>query len=145
MTKAYRALAGNGEHPDNGGNEDRWKLVTAAYTELKKIFSKKRGSTETKSDERWYSAWIDLTRPQSATPPKSGPSASASSDGTVEWKFEDIEGESKEDRRRRYARTRQQFRYATDPDYAKARKEASVRSHKKARDAKKAEKKNTAT
>lgn len=134
VKNAYRSMAGNGEHPDHGADPERWKLITAAYGELKNIAQKKRGRYTTKSDEAWLRAWDDLTRP---APKPEEPKAEQAS---AEWAFEEREGESKDDRRRRYARTRQQWRYANDPEFAKARKEASLRSHKKTNARRKAEK-----
>jgi hypothetical protein len=70
VTKAYRALAANGEHPDHGGDCERWQLITAAFNELKAMFSKKRGRYENKSDEAWKRAWDALVKPAATKTPK---------------------------------------------------------------------------
>jgi hypothetical protein len=135
VTKAYTAMAANGFHPDRGGDPELWKLITAAFNEAKGIYSKKRGKFESSSDRRWMAAWDAMHAPK-AEAPKDKPKASKANDGFV---FEDIDGESKDDRRKRYARTRQQYRYANDAAFATARREASKKSHSKSAAAKKAE------
>jgi hypothetical protein len=130
---AYREAASNGLHPDHGGDEKMWSLITSAYNELKAITTKKRGKTLTKTDEAWLRDFMVATEPVADEP-------KPAADVPTEWVFEDIEGESKEDRRKRYARTRQAYRYATDPEYAASRKAASLKSHAKSNAAKKAAK-----
>ena len=53
VTKAYRAMAGNGAHSDHGGDPAKWQLITAAYNALREIFNKKRSKFETPSDAAW--------------------------------------------------------------------------------------------
>lgn len=134
VKKAYASIASNGAHPDNGGDPQTFALVTAAYNELKAIFGKKRGVYENKSDVVWMRNWTELHAPKpqpKADKPKSAPKTDAPKTDAPVWVFEEREGESKDDRRKRYARERQAFRYANDPEFAKARKEASKRSHSK--------------
>jgi hypothetical protein len=127
--KAAYAEAAKTGHPDHDGDPVLWALITSAYNEMKSILAKKRGATESKTDEAWLRSFTEATKPK------------AKSNGTGDgWVFEEVDGESKDDRRKRYARSRQQFRYATDPEYAAARKEASLRSHKKSAERAKAEK-----
>jgi hypothetical protein len=127
---AYRAAAANGLHPDHGGDAELWALVTAAYNELKAIFTKKRGKSINHTDEAWLRAFDKATAPKLAAAPKADKKA-AGSKTTDGWVFEEKDGESKDDRRKRYARERQQYRYASDPDFAAARKAASKKSHSK--------------
>lgn len=135
VTKAYRAIAGNGDHPDNGGNGERFALITAAYNELKAISGKKRGTLTRKSDEAWLRAWNALPNSAhagtSTSKGEAKPEVAKRQPRTDGWVFEEREGESKEDRRKRYARERQAFRYANDPEFAAARKRQSRDSHQR--------------
>jgi DnaJ-class molecular chaperone len=128
IVAAYRKLAKE-LHPDNGNGESAlFTLVTAAYNVLKSDPQHVFGS---KADLTWQRDYLAAT-----AKPKAESKARKTNDG---WVFEEREGESKEDRRRRYARERQQYRYANDPDFAAARKAASLKSHKKTNDRRKAE------
>lgn len=140
VTKAYRAVAANGEHPDNGGDSKRWTLVNSAFNQLKAIYSKKRGGYENKGDTAWKAEWDALAKPTPKAKPKAKRTAKPkTAKGPNKWGVEPRRAdETADDYRRRYARETQAARYAADPDYAAKRKEASVRSHKKARDAAKA-------
>jgi DnaJ-class molecular chaperone len=124
---AYAKLAMGGSHPDRGGHADEWALVTAAYNELKAILSKKRGRYESSTDERWLAAWTELqiAKAQAAR-------AAKAKAEPLKFVFIERAGEAKDDRRRRYARESQAFRYATDPEFAAKRRAASKRSHAKA-------------
>lgn len=155
---AYANLASNGMHPDHGGDPELWKLITAAYNEAKGIFSKKRGKYESKTDQLWLMAFEALQKPATspsepeaagteepkvdepkAEEPKADKRA-AGSKTTDGWVFEEKDGESKDDRRKRYARERQAYRYANDPDFAASRKKASRDSHQRTVKAKEAAK-----
>lgn len=188
---AYAELAKNGEHPDHGGDPERWKLITAAYNELKAIYAKKRGRYESKTDLAWVRNWDALetaglgedipeddepatTEPEATEPEAEETSEPADDEETADeepevsepeaeaateepeteepaaaepapFVFAEVEGESKDDRRRRYARERQQWRYATDPEFAASRRSASKKSHSKSAAAKKAAKAADAT
>jgi DnaJ-class molecular chaperone len=125
IKSAYANLASNGLHPDHGGDAAKWTLITAAYNELKAIFGKKRSKYTTPSDEAWlrnYLALHGMETPKDET---------TTSGDLPKFVFVEQEGESRDDRRKRYARQSQQFRYATDPYYAAKRKESSLRSHAK--------------
>lgn len=61
---AYRTLAANGDHPDHGGNAERWQLITAAYNELKAMAAKKRGGYGRKSDIAWAAEWEAVSAPK---------------------------------------------------------------------------------
>jgi DnaJ-class molecular chaperone len=123
IVAAYRKLSTT-MHPDAGGDEKLFALITAAFNALKADPSHFWGQN---GDSSWQRDYIAATKPADEPEPKAAGRPKIE-DGFV---FEDIEGESKDDRRRRYARTRQQYRYANDPEFAKARKEASLRSHAK--------------
>lgn len=70
IKKAYATIAGNGEHPDHGGDPERFKLITAAFNELKAMKSKKRGYWGRNSDLAWARAWDDLNKPAATEEPK---------------------------------------------------------------------------
>lgn len=57
---AYHAMATNGDHPDHGGNAERWTLITAAFNECKSIAAKKRGALVRKSDQAWVRHWGEM-------------------------------------------------------------------------------------
>jgi hypothetical protein len=131
VKKAYSALATNGMHTDNGGDAETWALITAAYNEVKAMFAKKRGRSESNSDKRWLAAWDALQRPSTRpSEPKAAGTDEPKADGE-KFVFEEKDGESKDDRRKRYARQSQQFRYARDPEFAAKRKASSLKSHAK--------------
>ncbi len=88
------------------------------------IRGKKRGRYETNTDERWLAAWTELQIAKAQ--------AAHAAEAPERFAFEEIEGESKNDRRKRYARESQKFRYANDPEFAAKRRESSKRSHAKA-------------
>ena len=132
---AYRKIAKT-EHPDAGGNAEKFALITAAYNALSTdeailMYAFNVSSNHfTNAEKSWARAWNALT---TATPKAEAPS---SGDSAERYVFVPREGESKDDKRKRYARESQQFRYARDPEYAQKRREASVKSHtaKRARD-----------
>ncbi len=128
IVAAYRKLSQT-MHPDKGGDEKVWALITAAFNALKADPQHFWGQN---GDSSWQRDYEAATKPKA----KTGGRPKGTSDG---WVFEEREGESKDDRRRRYARERQQFRYANEPDYAAARKAASLKSHKKTNERRKAE------
>lgn len=127
IKRAYRRIAKE-MHPDAGNGEtELFKLITAAYQGLKDDPARPWGQ---RGDATWQQSYLKATAKPKAERPKA----------EGEFVFEDIEGESKQDRRRRYARTRQAFRYQTDPEYAAARRASSVKSHKASRERAKAAK-----
>ena len=131
ISAAYRKIAGNGAHPDNGGDSVLFTLVTAAYNALKADPALVFGS---KADLAWQRDFMAATKPAPKAPPADG----------EKYVFVKREGEDKADARRRYARESQQFRYARDAEYAAKRRAASVASHAKARAAAKAARSQTA-
>jgi DnaJ-class molecular chaperone len=131
VKSAYANLASNGLHPDHGGDAAKWTLITAAYNELKAIFGKKRGQYTNKSDALWLRDWLLLHGAEDTERPAADAPKAEQSSGLPKFVFAEREGESKDERRKRYARESQQFRYATDPYYAAKRKESSLRSHAK--------------
>ncbi len=141
VTKAYRSMASNGEHPDNGADPERWKLITAAFNELKSIFNKKRSKYTTPGDEAWLRAWEAMNMPEN-----NEPETEQTTDETEKFVFvfTERDGESKEDRKKRRAREYSaaycNWRYKHDPEYAAKRKASSLKSHKAANAKKKAAK-----
>lgn len=132
IAAAYRKIAKE-LHPDVAPERAaEFALVTAAFNSLKANPLHYFGSKADRAWQRDYIAASGWKAPRAERAAK--PKASKVNDGFV---FEDIEGESKEDRRKRYARTRQQWRYARDSEYAAARRAASKKSHAKAAASKK--------
>ena len=127
IVAAYRKLSQT-MHPDAGGDEKLFSLITAAFNALKADTNHFWGSN---GDSGWQRDYVAATTKPADEPKTAGRPRAKINDGFV---FEDIEGESKDDRRRRYARTRQQYRYVNEPEFAAARKAAS----KKCTDAAKA-------
>lgn len=128
VTKAYRRLAPE-FHPDlHPEHAERFKLITAAFNVLKnetsRLAYRRRARLDLLdgSDQSWARDWTAVTTPQRETPKSSS---------LPKFVFVERDGETKDDRRKRYARESQQFRYKTDPYYARTRREASKRSYAK--------------
>lgn len=60
IKEAYRKLS-EIHHPDRGGDPERFKLITAAFTAAKNIAARRRGGFGNKSDQAWQRAWDALT------------------------------------------------------------------------------------
>jgi mono/diheme cytochrome c family protein len=63
VKEAYRKLSET-QHPDKGGDDDRWKLITAAFNATKNIAARRRGGFGNRSDLAWQRAWEALPKPQ---------------------------------------------------------------------------------
>lgn len=122
IVAAYRAISKE-LHPDVAPERAaEFSLVTAAFNVLKANPLHVFGD---KSDLAWQRDYLAATAP--------APKAKGTNDG---WVFVEKADESKDDRRKRYARERQAFRYAADPAFAQARKDASKRCTDKKKAAK---------
>jgi hypothetical protein len=63
IKEAYRKLSET-QHPDKGGDAERWKLITAAFNAAKNIAAGRRGGWGNRSDLAWQRAWEALPKPQ---------------------------------------------------------------------------------
>ena len=66
IKEAYRKLSET-QHPDKGGDGERWKLITAAFNAAKNIAARRRGGFGNRSDQAWQRAW-DALAPQAKAP-----------------------------------------------------------------------------
>jgi hypothetical protein len=56
VKEAYRKLSET-QHPDKGGDAERWKLLTSAFNAAKARVAGRRGGWGTRSDLAWLRAW----------------------------------------------------------------------------------------
>jgi mono/diheme cytochrome c family protein len=59
VKEAYRKRSET-QHPDKGGDAERWKLITAAFNAAKNIAANRRGGFGNRSDLAWQRAWEAL-------------------------------------------------------------------------------------
>jgi mono/diheme cytochrome c family protein len=59
VKEAYRKLSET-QHPDKGGDAERWKLITAAFNAAKNIAANRRGGFGNRPDQAWQRAWEAL-------------------------------------------------------------------------------------
>jgi len=82
IKEAYRKLS-EVNHPDKGGDVERFKLITAAFNAVKNIAAKRRGPFGNRSDLAWQRAWEALPKPQKAPKAKAEPKAPRTFDGNA--------------------------------------------------------------
>ena len=81
IKEAYRALSET-QHPDKGGDAERWKLITAAFNAAKNIAANRRGGFGNRSDQAWQRAWEALA-PKAAAPKEEAAKEARTFDGST--------------------------------------------------------------